>query len=448
MIYALINIAFALFMTWLAIFIDSKTGNEGKNPVISLNVFLALACAAMGLTVLAAQGAPDRMVTFLGQLTCILFGVYSVNFSAYAVFYPALEKKFIAHVISLAGDVWCIWAVFFHFTGVTVTSFVGFRVESVSIFMHELAEIFPYNWYQLYNVIIFFLVPFFSMLVLLLRSENRDGRLDHQKSIMNALALIAAWISLGIIFVATDRVPMFSTLLLIPYVLCQWIVVRSTVIDYLYDATSLVGFILKGIICYILPAVIVGFGFAVLWSNMGNHGADFYVYLIFLIGLVIVASYQIMKIFDRRSGFRSMRYAALFEEDLSNFDFSDDPENIVRNMQKIFTKNIGMSFMRILIENGSEELESVYDLSEEKKLVISTRGKMFDTLLNQNRRIVFKSAIDSGYMYSSAREEIQKFFKETDSDAFIILNEGRYTTLMTTKFSQSFTHTSSYSVTT
>ena len=47
MIYAIINIAFALFMTWLAFFVDSKTGNEGKNPVISLNVFLALACGSM-----------------------------------------------------------------------------------------------------------------------------------------------------------------------------------------------------------------------------------------------------------------------------------------------------------------------------------------------------------------------------------------------------------------
>ena len=70
-----------------------------------------------------------------------------------------------------------------------------------------------------------------------------------------------------------------------------------------------------------------------------------------------------------------MQYATLFEEDLSKFDFSDDPENIVRNMQQIFTKNIGMSFMRILVDNGSEEIQSVYDLQGEKRLTISQKEK-------------------------------------------------------------------------
>ena len=426
MIYAFINIAFALFMTWLAIFVDAKTGNEGKNPVISLNVFLALACGSMGLTILSSIGAPERLTTFFANLTYILFGMYSVNYAVYNIFYPAVERPFIAQALSIAGAVWCAWAVFFHFTGVVVTDFVGFRIESISLFMDEYSVIFPYNWFNFYCVIIFFVLPFFSVLTMLLRSENREGRLDHQKAILNGLSIISAWVALGLIHIATDRVAMFSTLFLIPFVLAQWIVVRATVIDFLYDAFSLIGFFLKGIVCYVFPATVIGLGFAVLWSRNQAQSISFYILLSMLIVLVVAASYQIMKIFNRRSGFRSMRYEALFEEDLSNFDFSDDPENIVRNMQTIFTKNIGMSFMRILIENGSEELESVYDRPEEKKIVISTRTKLFDTLLNQNRRIVFKSALDTGYYYLDSRDDISKFFKDTGSDAFIILNEGRH----------------------
>ena len=426
MIYALINIAFALFMTWLAIFVDAKTGNEGRNPVISLNIFLALACGSMGLTILAYIGAPERLATFFAALTYILFGVYSINFSIYNVFYPVIRKGFIAQVIFIAGIIWCVWAVLFHFTGVTVTNFVGIRIESVSLFMDELAVIFPYNWFQFYCAIVFFIIPFFSVLTMLLRSENREGRLDHQKSTLNAISLIAAWIALGFIHIACKRVAMFSTFFLIPYVLAQWIVVRATLVDFLYDFYSMLGFFLKGIICYIFPALIIGFGFAFLWSRNNVHGVSFFVSLSILIVIIIAASYRIMKIFDRRSGFRSMRYATLFEEDLSNFDYSDDPENIVRNMQKIFTKNIGMSFMRILVENGVEELESVYDLPEEKKISISTKTKLFDTLLNQNRRIIFKSSLDAGYYFLDSREEIANFFAETNSEAFIILNEGRH----------------------
>ncbi len=426
MIYGFINVAFALFMTWLAIFVDSKTGNEGKHPVISLNVFLALACGAMGLTIFSAYGAPERLTTFFAELTYILAGIYSINLAVYFIFYPNTEKNAVAQLLSISGDIWCIWAVFFHFTGVTVTGYTGLRIESVSLFMHSLATIFPYNWFDFYRLIVLFVIPFFAVIIMLLRAENRDGRLDHQKSILNASALLASWLALALVNVATDRVALFSTFFLVPYVLAQWIIVRAVLVDFLYDVFSMVGFVLKGVICYFFPALLVGFGFAYLWSSMNQHGLAFYAYLVFLIVAVIVGAYQIMKFFNRRSGFRSLRYATMFEEDLSNFDFSDDPENIVRNMQNIFTKNIGMSFMRILIENGNEELESVYDLPDEKHLTVPGRGKMFDSLLNQNRRIVFKTALDAGYYYSGSREEIAKFFLTTGSDAFIILNEGRH----------------------
>ena len=426
MIFALINFALAMFMTWLAIFLDSKTGNEGKNPVISLNVFLALACGAMGLTIFAAHGAPARLVVFFAELTLFLFGLYSLYFSVYCVFYPTTEKKFLAQILSIGGAIWCAWAVFFHVTNVTVTNFVGVRVDSVSLFKGNLAVLFPYNWFTFYCMIIVFVMPFFSMLILLLRSENREGRLDHQKSIMNALSLITAWIMFGLVFRATKRVPMFSALILVPYVLAQWILVRSTLVDFLYDFLSMVGFGAKAVLCYIFPALVSGIGFAFFWSRTSSHGVLFYFYLLVLMTGLIAASYQLMKFFNRRSGFRSMQYATLFEEDLSKFDFSDDPENIVRNMQQIFTKNIGMSFMRILVDNGSEEIQSVYDLQGEKRLTISTKGKMFDTLLNQNRRVIFKSSLENGLFYSDARADVLKFFKDTESEAFIILNEGRH----------------------
>lgn len=426
MIFALINFALAMFMTWLAIFLDSKTGNEGKNPVISLNVFLALACGAMGLTIFAAHGAPARLVVFFAELTLFLFGLYSLYFSVYCVFYPTTEKKFLAQILSIGGAIWCAWAVFFHVTNVTVTNFVGVRVDSVSLFKGNLAVLFPYNWFTFYCMIIVFVMPFFSMLILLLRSENREGRLDHQKSIMNALSLITAWIMFGLVLRATKRVPMFSALILVPYVLAQWILVRSTLVDFLYDFLSMVGFGAKAVLCYIFPALVSGIGFAFFWSRTSSHGVLFYFYLLVLMTGLIAASYQLMKFFNRRSGFRSMQYATLFEEDLSKFDFSDDPENIVRNMQQIFTKNIGMSFMRILVDNGSEEIQSVYDLQGEKRLTISTKGKMFDTLLNQNRRVIFKSSLENGLFYSDARDDVLKFFKDTESEAFIILNEGRH----------------------
>ena len=427
MVYAFINIAFALFLAWLAFFVDTKTGNEGKNPVIAMNVLLALACAALGFTLIATNGAPERIAYFFGMLTYFFFGMYAVNFGVYCIFYPAIERNTVAQILTWGGYIWCAWAVFFHFTGVVAGSFIGLRVETISLFVGELAYTFPYNWYQLYTVVVFFLIPFFSVIIMLLRSENRESRLDHQKTSMNALGLILAWVGLFCLSKAYDRVALFSAFFLVPFVLTQWMLVRSAVIDFLYDFWYLVGAFVKGLTCYVFPSVIIGFVFAVLWSTTADTSMSrFYVLLVAAIVVIVIASYQFIKLFNKRSGFRTQSYAASFEEALSQFDFSDDPENIVRNMQEIFYKNIGMSFMRILVENGNEELESAYDLPEEKKIKISTRGKLFDSLLNQNKRIILKSFLDAGYAYSSVRAEVGQFFAETGSDAFIILNEGRH----------------------
>ncbi|WP_407427196.1 hypothetical protein, partial [Treponema sp.] len=213
MIYAFVNIAFALFLGWMAFFVDTKTGNEGKNPVISLNVLLALACGAVGLTILVAfSGIPERVSFFFGSLAFIFFGMYSVSFAVYCIFYPAIERPAVAQLLTWGGWIWCVWAVFFHFTGVIASSFIGFRVESISLFMGNLAAAFPYNWYDFYSVIVFFVLPFFSVIIMLLRSENRDSRLDHQKTVMNTIGLVLAWLCLALISLAYNRVAMFSSL--------------------------------------------------------------------------------------------------------------------------------------------------------------------------------------------------------------------------------------------
>lgn len=426
MIFAVLNVAFALFLFWLAAYTDSKTGNEGNSPVIGLNVFLAITCACLAFCIFTFGRVPFRLTVFIGRMVYVLFGAYIIDYSIYCILFPRVRRNIIVNAVRIAGWVWCVWAVFFHFTGITVTSFIGLRVESTSLFYGSLSRLLPYNWFDFYRAVIFVTVPFFSIIIMLLRSENREGRLDHQKTALNAFAFILGWGGLWLVSKASGRVPMFSALFLAPFVLAQWVLFRAAVIDFLYDFSTLLGFLLKGLVCYILPSIIVGIAFAILWPTHTLHPGRFYVYLIIVITVVVIAAYQLLKVFTRRLGFRTQQYASRFEEDLSNFDFSDDPENIVRNMQEIFHRNIGMSFMRILIESGNNEIDSVYDREGEKHLKLVMNNRLFDTLLNQNRRILFKSQIDIGFLYSSVRQDIIDLFNETGSDAVIILNEGRH----------------------
>ncbi|MBQ0050781.1 MAG: serine/threonine-protein phosphatase [Treponema sp.] len=426
MIYAVLNIAFTLFLSWLALYTDSKTGGEGSSPVISLNVLLAAACGVLSVTIATSGTAPSSFTSVMGELVYALFGIYIINFSIYCIMYPLVERNLFIRLAGIGGSVWCVWAVFFHFTGVTVTNFIGLNVESMSIFYGNLSRLLPYNWFDLYRAIIFVVVPAFAILIMLLRSETREGRLDHQKTILNAIACFLGWAGLFVISKANNRVAMFSTLFMAPFVLAQWVVVRAIVINFLYDINSIGAFFVRGFACYIIPAIIAGIAFAGLWPIHMMHPVRFYVYLLAVISALVAATYQFIKFFDRRVGFRTQQYAARFEEDLSNFDFSDDPENIVRNMQEIFKRNIGMSFMRILIESGNEDLDSVYDLPEEKHLKVSIKGRLFDSILNQNKRIVLKSQVESSLLYSNIRKDLLELFASTGSDAIIILNEGRH----------------------
>lgn len=426
MVYAVLNIVFAIFLTWLAIFTDRKTGSEGSSPVVSLNAILAVACGIMAFAIITSRGAPERLTFFLGEMIYLLIGMYIVHFCIYAILYPYLERSFTVQVIGWAADIWCLWAVFFHFTGITITNFIGFRIEAKSLFLGNLSNIFPYNWINFYEAVVFYALPFFSVIIMLLRSENRESKLDHQKTVMNAFALVLIWTGLFFLSLAQLRVPMFSTLLLVPFVLAQWVLVRSAIINFLYDVLFFFGSILKGIVVYIIPAIIVGVMFAILWPMHISSPRAFYFYLLIILSAAAVASYQVLRLFNKRLGFRSQQYASSFEDDLSQFDFSDDPENIVNNMREIFRKNLGMSFMRILVENGEEEIESVYDAEGENHISVSLRGRLFDSLLNQNRRIVFKNDVATSYHYANIRSEVVSFFKKTNSDAFIILNEGRH----------------------
>lgn len=426
MIFAVLNVAFALFLLWLAAYTDNKTGNEGNSPVIGLNLFLAATCACLAVCIFTFGRVPTRFTVFMGRAVYVLFGVYIIDYSIYCILFPIVKRNVVINAIRIAGAIWCIWAVFFHFTGILVTNIIGLRVESTSLFYGNLSRLLPYNWFDFYRAVIFVVVPFFSIIVMLLRSENREGRLDHQKTILNAVACILGWGGWWLVSKASGRVPMFSALFLAPFVLAQWVLFRAAVIDFLYDFSTLVGFVLKGIVCYIIPSVVVGIAFAILWPTHTLYPVRFYIYLIVVITIVVVVAYQLLKFFTRRLGFRTQQYASRFEEDLSNFDFSDDPENIVRNMQEIFHRNIGMSFMRILIESGNNEMDSVYDRENEKHLKIVMNNRLFDTLLNQDKRILFRSQIDIGFLYSSVRQEIIDLFNETGSDAVIILNEGRH----------------------
>ena len=429
MVYGVLNFVFAALLLWLSYYADRKIGSREyvSNPIIVMNSFLIVACVFMGLAVmLSLNSGSERFTTFLGKCMYLFMGLYSINFCAYCVFFPSFERSSLARFFIWAGYVFCAWLLFTKIYAVNITAFLGVRVDAKALFTGSLTNYFPYTWYDFYESFMTFFLPGLSAIIMLLRSENRDSRLDHQRTLLTALAMALAWVCVKLVAFASVRVALFSTIALSAFVFAQIVIVMAATTNFLYDFVSVSAAIGKGLAFYVLPAAFVGALFPLVWKLYGVSRGAFYVVFLIVIALASAASHQLRKVFKRLSGFHSNQYAAALEEDLARMDYSDDPSEIMGRMREIFTTNIGMDSFRVLIDMGNEELSSVYGSEGEKRLSFSARDRVFDYLLNMNAQVVLKSEVENGYRYVAVKRELLDFFRETGSAAIIILNEGRH----------------------
>ncbi len=425
MVYSVINLGLAIFLVWLSYYVDEKTNNVG-NPLVFMSTLLAGCTGSMGLAVLGAGTAPGQFVFIMGQVSYFLLGFYLVQFCVYCITYPEIERKTPVKVISWVLVALCCWIVFTQFTAINITKFLGLRVDAKSIFTNRLTNYFPYSWSDGYSALFLYIFPGLSVLIMLMRSEERISRLDHQKAILNAIAIIAFWCLYALIRRPDARIPLFSTFIMAMMVVTHVLLVKSALQNFLYDIYSIIGIFVTFFFAYFLPSVFIGFMFAIIWKYRELSPRRFSFFLLVIISIAATASYQVRKYLSKKSRFRTNQYESDFEQELSQLEYSDEPSEIVKNMKALFEKHIGMQFVRVLIDCGNEEIASIYDKEDEEPIVLDTRNILVDSLLNQNSRIVFKSSAEMGYRFFSMRRELAEFFKKTKSDAFILLTEGRH----------------------
>ncbi len=423
MIYVVLNLAMAAFMVGLAFYTENQTKEEVDNPLVTMDYFLAAALGFMALTVWASIYHPDRMMLLFVRLSLIFTTVYAIDFCIYFILFPSYERPASVKAVRWILILFSCWFCFTKVKDINITDFLGLQINSIPLFEGRLSLYFPYTLYDLYKVIVLFVGPAFSALIMILRAENREDRLNMQKTIMNALSLSFGWLAVVIIGKATGRVPMFSTLTLFGVGLAQVLIAHSAMQNFLYDLKYVIGVAVTFTVSYLIPAVFVGFFFPRLWPIAANNLFLFILYISAVIVAAVTISYQVSKYLSKRAYFRSFQYADTFEAQLSKMDYSGEPEEIVKAMESIFSHNLGLSEITILVENEGK-LRPVFD--KEKQIELSASESVFDSMLNQNRTVVLKSAVENGHAYESDKEELLKLFNSTGSDAIILLAEGRH----------------------
>ena len=427
MIYVVINGVMAAFLLWFAYFADKQTKGDETNPLVVLDIELTIACALCALMIASALKAPINLTLFLARILYVELAFFCTDCSLLAASFPLPRRPGVFAVFRVLLLAFALFITFSHFKNVNISPFLGLNIYSDAVFKSTYTNYFPYSWYDLYRFVYFYFVPALSVIIMMLRTEAQGNRLFFQRAVMTALSIAACWFVLFLLSLAAKRVPMFSTLFPLAFVLMMTVLVYSTAQNILYDGIFILGLALRFILCYVLPSLLVGFLFPKLWPIMTSSPPRFILLILVVIAVAVTLSHQLEKLYQRFFNFRSIQYANLIEKDLAKMDYSGEPIEIVKAMENIFVRNIGVAYMRVLVDNGMGLLESVYNdkaLGREK-IVLKSSEKTFDLLLNQNRTIVLKSLAETGRAYPVDRDSLLAVFAEAKCDAMILLTEGR-----------------------
>lgn len=424
MIYVVLNLVMAVFAIGLAFYIDRQSKENVDSPLTTMCVYLAAACVFMALMLLTNAYSQERLPLLFFRIALVCSTVYALDLCVYFIMFPSYTRPPALKIVRWILVGVTVWFAFVMVTDVTVTDFIGINVGSKPLFSGRLSIYFPLTWYDLFRNVAQIGLPGLSVLVMILRAENRNDKLNMQKAFMNAIALIAGWFSMWVVGKACGRVPMFSSLTFLALEVTQVLLAYNEKQNFLYDIKYILGVIITFLVCYFIPAYVVGFFFPRLWPVFSNSHIIFILEISVVIVVCFTVSYQVSKFLSRKQYFRSFQYAGVFEEQISKIDYSEDPEAIVRNMQTIFIHNLGLSEMHILVESEGS-LKSIYDQEGREQVSLPAASPVFESMLNQNRMVLLKSEVDNAHLFEEHRDEVHRMFSSTHSEAIILLAEGR-----------------------
>ena len=428
MVYVLTNFVLCGVLIWASFAFDTRNRLKTDNTLINAILYLAMLFGVNGLNVFLSLFIPLQLVNIIAKVLFLLVGCFSVYICMYMLINPSYKKSKALVVFQWLLYAFAFVIIFFvpnAVSRITVNLSEGYKITSAKFFMGRLAEIIPITWFQFYISFFFIILPLFCMIMVLVRAENLNSKLDRERMRIICFGVLLSWIVFALLLLANEYQPLFSTIMFLP-LLCEILLfMQSASIDSVYDKKTILKAILRFCLRYAIPSIFVGFVFTVIWLNFeDNVPLGIFLYIITIV-VVLTISYQIKKLFNKKNLLADNNYAKRFEDEIASIDYSGDTKEITAKVYDIFKTNLNTSNLQILIDNGVGNLETIYTTNEEKATV-SLANPCFDVLLNINHPIVFMDYAEHNYIVSNIRKDLIELFDNTNSDAFILLNEGRH----------------------
>lgn len=426
MIFSIINVFISLFLIFESFTIDKqiKIEDDGSDPIMANVLLLAITSTFYTLFSIVGHMLIPSLFTILMKLFLSMEGCLLVNISFCFTYYAWKYSTDLNTFIKLGLYVLITVFVFKKFGQITISESEGLVIISDYVFKGDAQALFPWTWVGVYEAVLRYFFPSFMCLMMLVQNEMKATKLDRYKGSLYSIGLLAMWLCTVLIKIASRICPGFSILHFIPFLPLMVIFPISTKTTVAPGGRSIRAYIVKALSSYVVPACIMGFIFGALYPVSKNHIVLFWFLSFVAAGLILLLVYGINALIQKSRFGHSTDYAAAFEKDLASVDYNGEMDDIADKMYKIFNKNTEASSMSVYINGGNDTFEPAYS-SSGRPHKIAGKGLLLESLLNMGKNVVVWSELESTHSLSVLKEDLEVLFKETNSDALFILNEGR-----------------------
>lgn len=420
MIYVILNIGIALYLTWTSFNVNTKN-MRNENSLINIVLLSATTSILMVVTMLMVMWGPERFTIFLEHTLLFLIGLIYTIIAFYFLGNAVKRVK----AMTFFEALFIILALYISASKITVVDYTRFGFEAKLLFKGELAEFFPVTWIHLYFAIFVFLLPGMSGLILMLSAENVNSRQAFQRAILFMGSMIFAWISSAAILYISEMLPMMISLYTGVLAIFVTFMTRVSVQDKIYDTLTLFSTLLVKVAKYALPAAVAALFYVGLRPFYATSKGAYSVVVFIVAFGAILAGRIVAAAFSKISNFRSSSYGAAFEADLAAIDYNDETGDICKKLFDIFQNRANVGSMKVLIAGGNHELNTVF-ASQGTKPTLNSHDPGLEAIREQGLNIFMKNEADGIFALEQKSAEINALFKTIGAEVLIILNEGRH----------------------
>ncbi len=420
MIYVILNIGIAAYLTWASFNVNTKN-MRNENSLVNIVLLSAFSAVLTVVAMLMAMWGPERFTVFLEHTVLFIVGLIYILIAFY--FLGSSFKR--GRLFNFFELLFILAALYVSSSRIEVTDFTRFELGSKPLLTGELAGYFPLTWEHLYFGVFVFLLPGMSALIMLLAAENANSRQAFQRAFLSLGALAFSWVSSLALAYTAKMLPMTITLYTGVLAISVTFLTRISVQDKIYDSLTLFSGLVVNIAKYALPAFVGALFFVGLRPIYANSRGLFTTVVFVITLLAVFAGRLIAAAFSKISSFRSSNYGAAFEADLAAINYNDETGDICKKLFEIFQNRANVADMKVLIAGGNNELNTVF-ASKGLKPTLSSLDPGLEAIRQQDINIFMKNQAEGIFALEQKQAEINAFFKKVGAEVLIILNEGRH----------------------